>query len=71
MAHLTSRITYMLELNIAEMRVLAKALGGRLKQEDIEEAEALDTRIAEMRVTLGEQHYREICKLKENLTKED
>ena len=59
---------YVLRLSSSELRVVCKALGRRLSEEDVPVALALDRSIAEMRVTLGENAYKSIAKLKENLS---
>lgn len=59
---------YVLRLSSSELRVVCKALGQRLSEEDVPVALALDRSIAEMRVTLGENAYKSIAKLKENLS---
>lgn len=63
-----TKITFLLELTVEEFRLVSRALGNRLeREEDIQAAKNLDNKIAQLRVTIGEQHYREVCKLKENL----
>ena len=64
---LNQQTIFLLSLTPEEMRLICKALGGRLKPEEREAAQALDTLIARNRVAQGETRWREISKLKENL----
>lgn len=57
-------------VDIHELRIICKALGGRLKEEDVAAAEALDLAIARSRIAHGEQRYGELMKLKANLPTE-
>ena len=47
--------SYELVVTPVELRLIRKALGGRLKDDDIEEARKLDTEIAKNKVSLIEQ----------------
>ena len=59
--------TFILSLTIEEMRLVSRALGGRLRPEDQDAAKELDIAIARSRVSQGEARWHELTKLKENL----
>ena len=64
---LKQQITFLLALSPEELRLVCKALGGRLTPEDQDAARALDCTIARSRVAQGEARWHELAKLKENM----
>jgi hypothetical protein len=56
-----------IEFTPEELRLVCKALGGRLSPEEIGDALDLDRKIARTRIALAEQRYTEMMKLKKNL----
>lgn len=67
---LSPREIFTFTITMQELRLICQALGGRLKDEDVEPAKALDLQIARSRVMLAEQKYGEMLKLKANLPEE-
>jgi hypothetical protein len=60
--------TYRIEVSAVELRLICKALGGRLtKTEEIEQAKELDKCIAERRIMLAKHNMNEIEKLERNI----
>lgn len=59
--------TYHLLCTPEDLRLICKALGGRLKDEDIPKARELDKQIAELRIKDGEQVFQDLQKLKRNI----
>ena len=64
---LKQEVTFTLALSTEELRLVCKALGGRLMPGDYDAARALDCAIARSRVIQGEARWHELAKLKENL----
>lgn len=62
--------TYHLSCTPEDLRLICKALGGRLKEEDIPKARELDREIAQLRIKDGEQMAQDLQKLKRNIEAE-
>jgi hypothetical protein len=71
MGWLEQKTNYTLLLSVEEMRLVSKALGGRLRPEDVEPAKALDRELAIQRVKQAQHLALEMRKLEENLKKEE
>lgn len=46
---LTARVLFMLELDVEQLRLVLKALGGRLKDSDVQLAKELGDRLTKLR----------------------
>lgn len=63
----TTSNTLHLTVTITELRLICKALGGRLTDDDTVAAQELDRQIAACRIAMAAQHYKDMMKLKHNL----
>lgn len=68
MASLSMRPDWTLVVTTPELRLILKALGGRLKPEDIETAEALGDHLTAMRAHITANTMHEVDKLMSNIT---
>lgn len=68
---MSPQTTFTMTFTVAELRLVCQALGGRLREEDVQPAHALDRAIASARITHAEQYWREMTKLKNNLETEE
>lgn len=64
---ITAANTLHLTVTITELRLICKALGGRLTDDDTVAAQELDRQIAAYRIAMAAQHYKDMMKLKHNL----
>lgn len=69
MAAVDTKLEHVLTVNAEELRLILKALGGRLKPEDVEPAKALCDTITRIKAKSVESHLRANQKLIENLDK--
>jgi hypothetical protein len=67
MAHVGIKTDWTLLLTTEEFRLVLKALGGRLKEEDLEEAKALGDSLSKLKGTAVDQAMKFNNKLLENL----
>lgn len=67
MAELRTVTNYRLDLNNVELRLVLAALGGRLKEEDKAEADALGDRLTLQRVSNAKQLYEQNERLLRNV----
>ena len=67
MAKLGMQNMWILTVSSEELRLILKALGGRLKDEDVLPAQTLGDEISRNKVTLAEHLNNEMQKLKKNL----
>lgn len=62
---LTITHTFVFKVTTEELRLICKALGGRLGEDDTEAAKQLDLAIARRRISYAEHMSREMAKLEE------
>lgn len=67
MANVVGKTEWQVTFTVVELRLVLKALGGRLKPEDVEDAKSLGDHVAKLRASFSKSHLESVDKLLKNI----